>query len=114
MNNIRIATAQFEHRNGDKAYNLSVIDSISKKAAAEGAQVIAFHECSISAYTFARNLSEQQMLALAEYVPGGESIEQLTAIARSKAICHEGRRRSRARPTPTATSKVTHAHFTRA
>jgi len=37
MNNIRIATAQFEHRNGDKAYNLSVIDSISKKAAAEGA-----------------------------------------------------------------------------
>ena len=86
MNNIRIATAQFEHRNGDKAYNLSVIDSISKKAAAEGAQVIAFHECSISAYTFARNLSEQQMLALAEYVPGGESIEQLTAIARRNNI----------------------------
>jgi predicted amidohydrolase len=86
MDNIKIATAQFEHRNGDKTYNLSVIDSLSKKAAAEGARAIAFHECSISAYTFARHLSEQQMLALAEVIPGGESIDQLTAIARKNNI----------------------------
>src|SRR3954470_5867157 len=86
MNNIKIATAQFEHRNGDKVYNLSIIDLLSKKAAAEGADVIAFHECSISAYTFARHLSEGEMLEIAEVIPGGESIEQLTAIARKNNI----------------------------
>jgi predicted amidohydrolase len=43
--------------------------------------VIAFHECCISGYTFARHLSKQEMLALAEFVPEGESIERLTTIA---------------------------------
>ncbi len=82
MENIKIATAQFEHRSGDKEYNLRVIDKLSSQAAAAGAQVIAFHECCISGYTFARHLSKQEMLALAEFVPEGESIERLTAIAR--------------------------------
>jgi predicted amidohydrolase len=82
MENIKIATAQFEHRSGDKKYNLSVIEKLSEKAAAAGAQVIAFHECCISGYTFARHLSKQQLLELAEYVPEGESIQILSAIAK--------------------------------
>lgn len=81
MDNIKIATAQFEHKSGDKEYNLSVIDKLAQKASEEGADVIAFHECSITGYTFARNLSKQQMLDLAEFVPSGESIARLTAIA---------------------------------
>ncbi|QNK63669.1 nitrilase [Pedobacter sp. PAMC26386] len=81
MEKLKIATAQFEHKSGDKNYNLAVIKDLAGKAAADGAQVIAFHECSITGYTFARNLSREQMLQLAELIPEGESILSLTAIA---------------------------------
>jgi predicted amidohydrolase len=82
MEKLKVATAQFEHRSGDKSYNLAVIDKLAAKAAAEGTQVIAFHECSITGYTFARKLSKAQMLQLAEYIPSGESILKLREIAR--------------------------------
>jgi len=81
MDKIKISTAQFEHKSGDKNYNLSVIEKLSEKASGEGSNVIAFHECSISGYTFARNLSKEQMLDLAEFIPAGESILKLTSIA---------------------------------
>jgi len=86
MRNLKIATAQFENKSGDKEYNLSVIDRLSKKAAAEGADAIAFHECSITGYSFARKLSFEQMLALSEPVPGGKSIQRLQAIATKNQI----------------------------
>jgi len=86
MNNLKIATAQFENRSGDKVYNLSVIDNISQKAAAEGAKVVVFHECSITGYSFARHLSKEQMLDLAEFIPDGESIQTLTTIAKKHNI----------------------------
>lgn len=81
MNKLKIATAQFEHKSADKAYNLAIIEKLAREAAAQGAEVIAFHECSITGYTFARNLDKQQMLAIAEIVPDGESTRQLIAIA---------------------------------
>lgn len=81
MDKLKISTAQFENRNGDKAYNISVIEKLTKKAAVEGSKVIAFHECSITGYTFARNLSKKQMLELAEFIPQGDSIIKLTEIA---------------------------------
>ena len=81
MENIKIATAQFENKSNDKDYNLSIIDKLSKQAAHQGVKMIAFHECSITGYTFARNLSRSQMLELAEIIPGGKSIDTLTQIA---------------------------------
>jgi 5-aminopentanamidase len=81
MNNLKISTAQFENRSGDKAYNLSVIEKLAKKAAEEGSKAIAFHECSITGYTFARKLSKEKLLELAEPIPGGESIRKLQEIA---------------------------------
>src|SRR5215203_5628031 len=81
MENIKIATAQFENRSNDKDYNLSIIDKLSEQAAIQRAKMIAFHECSITGYTFARNLSKAQMLELAEIIPGGKSIDKLTQIA---------------------------------
>ena len=81
MKNLKIATAQFENRSGDKEYNLSVIEQLAGAAAAEGAKAIAFHECSITGYTFARHLSREQMLELAEPIPGGASLERLRQIA---------------------------------
>jgi predicted amidohydrolase len=82
MQAIRIATAQFEHRSGDKKYNLERIEDLAAEAANEGANVIAFHECSITGYTFARKLSHEQMLQLAEPLPGGNSICKLQDIAK--------------------------------
>jgi len=81
MQNLKIATAQFEHKSGDKTYNLSVIEKLAARAADTGAQVIAFHECSITGYTFARNLSKTELLEVAELVPEGESILALIRIA---------------------------------
>jgi predicted amidohydrolase len=81
MNPIKISTAQFENKSGDKKYNLQVIERLTEKAANEGSQVIAFHECSVTGYTFARKLSKKQMLDLAEPIPNGESTLRLTEIA---------------------------------
>jgi predicted amidohydrolase len=81
MEKLKVSTAQFEHKSGDKHYNLSVIDQLCAKAAADGSQVVAFHECSMTGYTYARHLDRQQMLDLAEDLPTGESIAALTTIA---------------------------------
>lgn len=81
MEKLKIASAQFENKSGDKAYNLSKIDELSAKAAAEGAQAVAFHECSITGLTFARKLSKEQMLDLAEPIPDGPSVQALMKIA---------------------------------
>lgn len=79
--NLKIASVQFEHTSGDKTKNLDVIESLCEKAALAGAQVISFHECSITGYTFARKLSKKQLLDLAEFVPTGPSTERLKTIA---------------------------------
>jgi predicted amidohydrolase len=81
MVNIKISTAQFENRSGDKAYNLLKIESLTEKASLEGSQVIAFHECSVTGYTFARHFSKDEMLDLAEFIPDGPSVGRLTQIA---------------------------------
>ncbi|HXL57949.1 MAG TPA: nitrilase-related carbon-nitrogen hydrolase, partial [Chitinophagaceae bacterium] len=86
MKNIKIATAQFENKSADKNYNLDVIKKLSAGAAEKGAQVITFHECSITGYTFARNLSRERLLDIAEFIPEGKSIQQLTAIAKGNNI----------------------------
>jgi predicted amidohydrolase len=82
MEKWKIATAQFENASGDKSYNLAVIRELAARAAGEGAGAIAFHECSITGYTFARHLSKETLLEVAEFIPEGPSVEKLTAIAR--------------------------------
>ena len=86
MEGISIATAQFENRSGDKKYNLAVIERLARKASREGINAIAFHECSVTGYTFARNLSQEQLLELAEFIPEGESISRLAGIAKKHEI----------------------------
>ena len=82
MDKLKISTAQFENKSGDKVYNLSVIEKLSKKASEEGSKVIAFHECSVTGYTFTRQLSKEQLLDLAEFIPDGKSILKLKEIAK--------------------------------
>jgi predicted amidohydrolase len=86
MVNIKISTAQFENRSGDKYYNLSVIETLAEKAALAGSHIISFHECSVTGYTFARHLSKEQMLDLAEPIPDGPSVRKLIQIAAKNRI----------------------------
>jgi predicted amidohydrolase len=89
MENIKIATAQFENKSADKAYNLQQIAHLSAQAAAAGAKLIAFHECSVTGYTFARKLDRQGLLAIAERLSESSTIQGLTEIAAQNdiAIC---------------------------
>jgi predicted amidohydrolase len=82
MENVKIAVAQFEPKDGDKDYNLSVIEKLTARAKSEGADVISFHEMSITAYTFFKDLGRDQVVKLAEKVPDGESTQKLISIAK--------------------------------
>ena len=86
MDNIKVSTAQFENRSGDKVYNLSRIEAFAEKASLQGSQVIAFHECSVTGYTFARNLSKKQLLDVAEFIPEGKTTGKLIQIAKKSNI----------------------------
>jgi 5-aminopentanamidase len=86
MDTIKISAAQFENRSGDKEYNLSRIEFLSNKAADEGSDIIAFHECSLTGYTFALHHSKKEMLDLAEFIPEGQCVRRLTQIAAKNKI----------------------------
>ncbi|HAM11107.1 MAG: nitrilase [Bacteroidetes bacterium GWE2_41_25] len=86
MKKIRISTAQFENRSGDKEYNLSRIEYLAGSAASGESAVVAFHECSVTGYTFATKLSLAEMLNLSENVPEGPSIKRLISIAADNKI----------------------------
>ncbi|MFY0651080.1 MAG: nitrilase family protein [Cyclobacteriaceae bacterium] len=78
---MKLSVAQFEPKDGDKKYNLSVIEALTQKAKLNGAEVISFHEMSITAYTFTKDLNLAEIKDLAEDVPNGESTKQLIAIS---------------------------------
>jgi predicted amidohydrolase len=80
MQDLRVATAQFETRDGDKSYNLSRIDELCTRAAAQGAQLVCFHELCVTGYTFVEKLTRDQVAALSEPV-GGPSTRALQSIA---------------------------------
>jgi|SRR5688572_13145416 len=82
MQEIRAAAAQFEAKDGGKPYNLDRIEALTEHAAQQGAQLVSFHECCISGYTYLETLSRDEMFEVAEQVPAGPSIERLIAIAR--------------------------------
>ena len=82
MRKLKIAVAQFEPKDGDKDYNLSVIEELTFKAKKSGAEVISFHEMSITAYTFCKNLSRIEIEDLAENVPDGNSTKKLISISK--------------------------------
>jgi predicted amidohydrolase len=82
MKNLKIAVAQFEPKDGDKEYNLSVMEELTGKARENGAEVISFHEMSVTAYTHFKNLSRDEISKLAEKVPGGESCDKLVAMSK--------------------------------
>lgn len=79
---LRIAACQFEHRDGDKAYNLDRMRSLAVAAVAAGADVVSFHECCIPAYSWVQPLAKPQLLEIAEPVPDGPSVQALMRLSR--------------------------------
>lgn len=82
MRDIRVAAAQFEYRDGDKAYNLSRVRELTRRAVEQGAEIVSFHECCLSGYSFVQPFSREQLRDLAEPVPDGPSVRALIGIAR--------------------------------
>ncbi len=81
MKDLTIAVAQFQPKDGDKEYNLSVIESLTVQAKELGADAISFHELSITAYTFLSKLDRHQLNELAEEIPNGPSCQRLIDLA---------------------------------
>jgi len=78
---MKVAVAQFQPKDGDKEYNLGVIDRLAAKAKSGGAVVISFHEMSVTAYTFTKDLSLKELKNVAESVPSGGSTKKLIELS---------------------------------
>jgi len=81
MNNLRAASVQFQHVPGDKEANLANIRSFVAKAYAEKVDLLVFPEMCLTGYWHVRNLSREEIDALAEPVPSGPSTEALLSLA---------------------------------
>ena len=99
---LRVATVQFEPVDNDKSANLATIKRLAERvisplthagAAARASTsvpgapppsapvLVVFHECCITGYSFLQTLDREELLAIAEPVPGPSTTE-LGAIAR--------------------------------
>lgn len=77
MQDIRAAAVQFQHANGDRAANRSIMERYIGEAANRSVQLLAFPECCVTGYWFLRNLASDQLSELAEFVPAGPTTEWL-------------------------------------
>src|SRR5690625_8019700 len=80
---IRAAAVQFNHKAGDKAYNLERIRKFCKEAHQQGVQLISFPEMCITGYWHVGNLSRDEVSQLAEPVPDGPSVKELVEMAKT-------------------------------
>lgn len=86
MRDIRIAAVQFEARDADKDYNFARIEALARQAGEQRAEIVSFHECCISGYTFLQDLSREEIEAIAEPVPDGESTKRLEGLSRELGV----------------------------
>jgi predicted amidohydrolase len=83
MTTIRAAAVQFQHRAGDKLYNLSIIDDMAARAQQAGVKILAFPEMCIPGYWHIRNLDRVGLEALAEPIDGGASVTRIRALVQA-------------------------------
>ena len=77
-----VATVQFQHRAGDKAYNLGRVESFCREAHNHGAKIIACPEMCITGYWHVNKLDRQGVENLAESVPDGLSTQKLSELSK--------------------------------
>ena len=81
MKDVRVASVQFNHHAGDKAYNLSIIKNYIEQAADKKVDIIVFPEMCITGYWHVSKLNKDQVASLSEPVPTGTSTAQLLSLA---------------------------------
>jgi len=81
MKNIKVASVQFNHSPGDKAYNLGIIKKYMEQASDKGVELIVFPEMCITGYWHVRKLSRGEIEGLAESIPDGPSTKELLALS---------------------------------
>jgi len=83
---LRVAAIQMESIAGDKAANFAKIESFVTQAAARKVELIVFPECCLTGYWFIRNLTREQLRALAEPFPAGPSTQRLCELAKQSGL----------------------------
>ena len=81
MRKIRAASVQLNHVPGDKKANVELLRGFVKKAAERKVDLLAFPEMCITGYWHVRNLSRDEVEALAESIPSGPSTRELLALS---------------------------------
>ncbi len=76
-----MASVQFESQPGDKEANFKIIERFVALAARRGIELIVFPECCLTGYWFIRNLTRDQLGALAEPIFTGPSSRRLIDLA---------------------------------
>jgi predicted amidohydrolase len=82
MRDVRVATVQFQHEPGNKAYNLGRLQHFVTEAAQSAVEIIAFPEMCLTGYWHIRKLARESVEALAESVPDGPCTQELLHLSR--------------------------------
>jgi predicted amidohydrolase len=81
MKKMKAASVQFNHKPGDKKYNLEKILEFVESAAHEKVDLLVFPEMCITGYWHVRKLSKPDIELLAEPVPSGPSTQKLLSLS---------------------------------
>lgn len=65
---------------------MDTIARLTKRARAADCDVVAFHECCTTGYTYLRRLSRAELVSAAQPVPSGESTQHLTRLSQEYQI----------------------------
>ncbi len=78
---VRVASVQFQHQPGDKAYNLAKVAAFAEQGAKQGAALVAMPEMCISGYWHVIGLDRTELDRLSERLPEGPSAVQVRNLA---------------------------------
>lgn len=80
------AAVQFNHVAGNKPANLAIMERFVDDADSRGVRILAFPEMCITGYWHLRNLTRDQLVDLAEFVPAGPSTAVMQRWARERGM----------------------------
>ncbi len=81
MQPIKAAAIQFNHAPGDKAFNLNRVRELTSAAADQNVDLAVFPEMCVTGYWHVRNLSREQIEALAEPISDSPTTRELVSLA---------------------------------
>jgi len=83
---MKVATAQFEHRANEVSYNLEIIKCFTVQAASQGCEMIAFPECCLTGYWHLRKLNRPELVNLSQDLIQMRVFAELQEIAAEHSI----------------------------